>query len=230
MIDQVGTKEEHEAVAEMLPWFINGSLTGVEAARVEAHLQRCQNCHEHLEFLRAVGRNGIEQAPAWQASPAHFAGILAEVERFETQSGSASQQKKKAGVSFMQRLKRGFRQTPGAVRWTLAVESFVLAALVMVLVVPQLRIGSTVSGDYQTLSDADSVSKLERSARFRILFNHDGMAISDLVDLLKQVRGQIVEGPTQLGFFTVAVEKGDADAAKAALQKHPNIRLVQKME
>lgn len=230
MIDQVGTNEEHEAVAEMLPWFINGSLTGKEAARVETHLQRCQDCREHLDFLRAVSRENVEQAPAWQASPAHFAGILAEVEQLEAKSETELPLKKKEGLSLLAKLKRGFRQTPTAVRWTLATESFALAALVMVLVVPQLRIENTVPGEYRTLSDADPISKLESSARFRILFDHDGMTTSDLVALLKQVHGQIVEGPTQLGFFTVAVVKNDEDATKAVLQKHPKIRLVQKIE
>jgi anti-sigma factor RsiW len=36
--------EEHLAVQALLPWFVNGTLRGAEALRVEAHLGECERC------------------------------------------------------------------------------------------------------------------------------------------------------------------------------------------
>lgn len=39
-------------VRELLPWFVNGTLTGEEQAMVEQHLRRCRRCRAEVEELR----------------------------------------------------------------------------------------------------------------------------------------------------------------------------------
>src|SRR5690348_5316756 len=45
---------EHGAAAELLPWFVNGTLDPHEHARVARHLLDCLACNKELEALREV--------------------------------------------------------------------------------------------------------------------------------------------------------------------------------
>ena len=37
---------EHDKVLELLPWFVNGTLSADETGRVETHLAGCAECRE----------------------------------------------------------------------------------------------------------------------------------------------------------------------------------------
>jgi len=57
---------------DLLPWYVNGSLSAAEQQRVEAHLQECGTCRAEVELLRAmrdVSKQVTEPVPgqfAWQ--------------------------------------------------------------------------------------------------------------------------------------------------------------------
>jgi len=42
----------HREAAELLPWFLNGTLDGLERSRVEGHLAECIACRQEAEDLR----------------------------------------------------------------------------------------------------------------------------------------------------------------------------------
>jgi len=46
--------ERHREIAELLPWYANGTLSADERARVERHLQRCAGCRRELEELEGL--------------------------------------------------------------------------------------------------------------------------------------------------------------------------------
>lgn len=47
---------EHEAVQQLLPWHINGTLSPEETARVEGHLGECAECRDDLAAERSLAR------------------------------------------------------------------------------------------------------------------------------------------------------------------------------
>ena len=52
--------DEHRVVQALLPWFVNGTLDGMEASRVEAHLMQCERCQTDAaqqDRLRALPAN-----------------------------------------------------------------------------------------------------------------------------------------------------------------------------
>ena len=42
--------DEHQDLAELLPWYVTGQLDGPERARVEAHLGGCAQCQAEVRF------------------------------------------------------------------------------------------------------------------------------------------------------------------------------------
>ncbi len=47
-------KPRSECPEDMLPWFVNHTLTPSQQQEVEAHLKRCRRCQEEVEWLRTV--------------------------------------------------------------------------------------------------------------------------------------------------------------------------------
>lgn len=67
-------------VAELLPYYANGTLDGADRARVEAELAACPSCSEELrelERLSAALRERADEAP--QPSPAVLDDVLARI-------------------------------------------------------------------------------------------------------------------------------------------------------
>lgn len=65
------TDSEHHP-DELLPWYVNASLSAFEQQQVESHLQQCGRCRGEVELLRAMRdstKQTAEPAPgefAWQ--------------------------------------------------------------------------------------------------------------------------------------------------------------------
>ena len=62
---------EHDAVQQLLPWHVNGTLAAEETARVEAHLAECEECRHDLsrerELAREVALLPLDVDEGWQA-------------------------------------------------------------------------------------------------------------------------------------------------------------------
>lgn len=62
---------EHDAVQQLLPWHVNGTLSSDETARVEAHLAECETCRLDLagerELARDVALLPLDVDEGWQA-------------------------------------------------------------------------------------------------------------------------------------------------------------------
>ncbi len=65
------TDSEHHP-EELLPWYVNATLSASEQQQIESHLQQCGRCRGEVELLRAmrdVSKQTAESAPgefAWQ--------------------------------------------------------------------------------------------------------------------------------------------------------------------
>lgn len=58
------TKTQHPE--ELLPWYVNGTLSDSEKTEVERHIGQCEQCRaeiEMLQIIRDVAKQSIEQAP-----------------------------------------------------------------------------------------------------------------------------------------------------------------------
>ena len=67
----------HQDTWTVLPWYANGTLHDDGRARVETHLATCTACRAELRRCRALARAvQVAEAPVWEPSPEHLAGLL----------------------------------------------------------------------------------------------------------------------------------------------------------
>ena len=218
-------KNEHETIAELLPWLVNGTLSAKESKRVEAHLQHCDQCRNQVSQLQVVNKQVAEQKSKWQPSSAHFSSILSEVERLEPAVPKQKKTKHKSWSGFFQNL----LQTPTPVRWTLALESVAIVALLTVWnISPQMDLLSGVEM-YQTLSDSPQEKPAQDMGRIRLLLD-DAMTTAELTQLLQQTETQIRQGPSALGLFIIEVPQQRVDQTLEIFLSHQHIRLAKKLE
>ncbi len=216
---------DHEAIEKLLPWLVNGSLSVEESERVEVHLQHCEKCRSQFSQLQTINKQVAEEKSEWQPSSAHFSSILSEVEHLEAvapEQKKIKQSKSNRRSGFFQSL----WQTPTPVRWTLALESMALVALLTIWnISPQSILQSDVEL-YQTLSDNPQDSPASNMSRIRLLLN-DAMTAVELTQLLQQTDAQIRQGPSALGIYIVEVPEEKAKQSLKKLQNYQYIRLAE---
>ncbi len=215
--------DPHRDIEELLPWYANGTLDPAETAAVEQYLAQYPVRRAELEQCRALAAMiEAHDPPTWQPAPEAFDRLMAEVNSLEAEV-TPIPAPAQTGASLWQRALEWLRNTPSPVRWTLAVESLAMAALVLVVLLP-----AAVPTDpgYETLSNGEALTTAARR-QVRVVFD-DRMSIGELRTLLRGVAGHIIAGPTPLGVYTVAVT-GDEPLERAltALRAHPQVRLVE---
>ncbi len=57
----------HRETRDLIPWWVNGRLTGEEARRVESHLAQCAECRADVDVEHRV------RAAVRQKSPVEYA-------------------------------------------------------------------------------------------------------------------------------------------------------------
>ena len=197
---------EHDKVLELLPWFVNGTLSADETSRVEAHLEGCAECREALEFERQLAR-GVATLPlnvndSWNAMEQRLGD-----ERREPAPSS--------NVHFLR------RRVP--VAWAGA---GALAAAATVAIVLGLPAGQQPLTDqtYHTLS----APRTATPGQIVVLFKPDTTEQQVRVILSAQ-NARVVDGPTAAGAYVLHVD-GTPTQALNALRQSSQIVLAEPIE
>lgn len=218
-------RNEHQAIEKLLPWLVNGSLSADESERVKTHLLHCEQCRCEVSQLQLMNKHVAEEESEWQPSSAHFSSILSEVERLESAAPKQKKTKHNGWSIFVQNL----LQTPKPVRWTLALESVAIVALLTVWnISPQMGIPSDVEL-YQTLSDSPQDKPASDMSKIRLLLN-DLMTIVELNQLLQQGGAQIHQGPSALGIYIIELPQDKAKQSLEIFRNHQHIRLAELLD
>lgn len=197
--DDRSTLNPHEEIEALLPWYANGTLTPAETATVEQHLAQCPACRAELKQCHALATAVRDNAESWQPAPGGFDRLMAEIDRLEPKPTPA----KTRSPPLFQRILDWLGATPNPVRWTLALESMAVAALLLVVAVPMPR----TTPEYETLS-SDTAQPAATGPRLRVVFA-DSATAGDIRQLLRDIDGNIIAGPTALGVYTVALPATD---------------------
>ena len=186
---------EHDSVQKLLPWFVNGTLSGREAERVQSHLSECGECRDDLAFERKLA-HGVATLPlnaddGWNAMQLRMAQEAPQVR----ESGPV-------------RLLR--RRVP--VGW--AMVGSLAASVALAVVLTGVRPGSAPQQTYHTLGSAPADSR----GQVVVLFKPDTTEQQMRIVLTAQ-GARLVDGPTAAGAYVLHVDNGDpADAIKALRQ------------
>ncbi|MEQ1527833.1 MAG: zf-HC2 domain-containing protein [Methylococcales bacterium] len=218
---------DHHALVGLIPWYVKGNLTADENAALKQHLSDCKICQQEELNCRALTKSLPVSGEAWNTSPAHFAGILANVDKLEAQQKLKQSAPELSAAGFFQRIAKLFAQTPRPVRWTLAAESLAFAMLAAVMVLPG-QVNPGKSALFETLTNAEP-AQTSAGQVLRVVFD-DTMTAKELTELLAQSKAQIRQGPSSVGAYSVEVPVQDAAQALVIFQAHAKVRLALPVE
>lgn len=213
----------HQDILELLPWFVNGTLSDTEAARVAAHVRDCADCAHELAQCRVMAE-GVKEISdntinTWQPSATHFANLMRQVD-------AAARQPARGVLAQIQDWFAWLDVTPNPARWALGLQS----ALVLMLAVVWLVEPGEQPG-YQTMSSAAPQAAADQTT-FKIVFADD-IIEKELRGLLHGVAAEIVAGPSALGVYTLRMSKSgtpdQTQQAMLALRAHPKVRLAEQV-
>jgi anti-sigma factor RsiW len=176
------TDQSDRELEELLPAYVNGTLSNEQHAVVEAYLTRHINARAEVIWLRALRRR-MQRLPA----------------------------SKPPGELGWQRLRLSLREAgrvaPGPGWWKPAMAAAALIIAVQAAILVDLR---PWEGDFRPLS-----GPVEEGGLVQVQF-HPSASMAEIRELLLQVDGRIVDGPSAVGLYRVRIGSGDASAQVVA--------------
>lgn len=187
---------DHHAVTQLIPWYVNGSLNEAEMATVEAHLEACADCR------RAVRTDVAE------ARQLHTGLDDARIDALTARRGREFD-------ILRGRLNRAApRRRPGAPnRWVPAIA----ALLVIGAVLPAVWLAPAPAVYQLRTSQAPGEAPV-----LQLVFR-DGTSSED-IDLLIRTSGTLIGRPSTGGVYRVALASDDPAALLARIRAHPLVR------
>jgi hypothetical protein len=179
----------HERAFELLPWLVNGTLTGGEREAVERHARACIACRRELKEQQRLHAALRDHGTADVSAEAGFDRLQRDLDPFV--SARRQWRKRYAAIA------------PFAV--SAAAGIAVLAVLLWFTPLPELA----GNGDYSTLAAPPTTA----TPLLDVVFAEDTTA-ADMQALLDDIGGEIVAGPSELGRYSVRVSGGRADAER----------------
>lgn len=199
---KVTSKNEHQKVWNLLPWYINHSLDPVEQDIVRKHVETCITCRIELnQQQRLFGK--IQQIDLLQqVSQVSFARLK---KRMEDQSKPSTlaehikpERKPKLPYQFLD-----------FVKYTAWAAGLLLLAMPFLLNHPMNEPG--LKGEYRTL--ASPIEGEQKSNVVRIVFA-DQLNPKQIEAILNGVSGHVVKGPSQNGIYEVRIGNQPANSQK----------------
>lgn len=106
------------------------------------------------------------------------------------------------------------------VRWTLAVQALAVAGLAVTLAITQMQ-----RPEFETFSTPSPAATA--TGHLRLVFAETASE-KDIRTLLHGIGGTIVDGPGDMGIYTVMLsDPATVNAALATLRRHPDVKLAQ---
>ena len=172
----------HSRALELLPWFVNGTLSGAEREGVEAHVRACIACRRELK----------EQQRLYGAVRARRTADVSAEAGFDRLDRSIDE----AAPARRRWTTRYATAVPFAIAAAAGVA--VLAVLLWFTPLPELA-----NGEYSTLATQPASEAL----LLDVVFAEDTTAV-EMQQLLADIGGEIVAGPSKLGRYSVRVADG----------------------
>ncbi|MCH9650565.1 MAG: hypothetical protein K0U98_20185 [Deltaproteobacteria bacterium] len=210
----------HQAAWNSLPWLANGTLEGEELHSLLDHLKVCTTCRSELSFLPELRTSLGALAVQEEAAPDPAASFRRLMTRIDGEARGLATEGTGFGSNFLQ----AWRLVPVWGRRLMLAQGTALVVLaVLVLGLPsafsgvEARSGSKAepdlgqqieSGQFRTLSDP-GVPTLASGLQLRVIFDPETPE-GRLRELVRGCGGNIVEGPSGVGVYTVAVSEGSA--------------------
>lgn len=186
----------HGRIWELLPWYVNDTLSERERERVEAHLADCPRCQEEERVCRRTAeavRNAGEVSPS--PHPVQLQRMLARIEAFEE---NAYEERARGGWGRLGAIFSASEARPGRLRMALVAQAAMILLLVGALAWQQAHQIYDTKSDHAVPVPVPSL---------HVLFTPQASA-QEVRELLHSVQGRITDGPSPMGVYTVVVPAG----------------------
>jgi hypothetical protein len=217
----------HEEIAALLPWYVNGTLSGEEVSAVETHLADCASCQQErqaLLFLASAVKASSEALPLPSADL--MERVMARV-REARDSGPPREKPFRAWLMIP------VFSRPGWAVAQLAI-SLLLAVALAVFVWRAGQYESRAAEEKQRAERAEAllIEERKRNDRYETLYGpepqpdkqgirlkvafQENASEKAVRELLVSLNASLVSGPSLPGFYTLAVSiPAGADQRKA---------------
>lgn len=211
--------------AILLPGYVNRTLTPEEHQQVENHLQSCPICRQELQEVKTMQtalQAAIQKRPG--PSSAAFAKVMSRIHQ-DTQMAPQNI-RRESDPSWWESMENTFRSL-FAIRWVPALAGFLIVGqavlLLSILGGPEGQVvdrpGPIIDRGIPEGTPAIALIKIQ------IEFV-DNAQENQIRSLVQKLGGQIVNGPTSEGLYTLAfVNKGNnsSDSILSTLNTHPEL-------
>lgn len=205
MVDIIHLNDDpHEQTQLLLPWYVNGALTGAELAKVVKHLSSCAECREDVAMERAMAAQ-IKALPG--AADSGWAKLKARVDGAETAPDNG------AVTPFRRRI---------PLWWALAAQAASLAILVPLATFGLMRPPPAL---YRTLGSPPSAA----AGNVIVVFRPESSEAT-LRAILVQNQARIVDGPTSTDAYVLHVAAEQRQAVLARLKSDRNVVLAEPID
>ncbi len=200
-------EREHEEVNLLLPWYQNATLAAGERARVEAHLAACAPCRGELALVQDTAQ-AVRELDEAEPAPAPWAYARLEVRMNEAEAARLPNRLAAWWAALWQ------QPVPVPVFRRAAVGVFAVL-LAQAVVIGGLALRERREA-YRVLGGPSACQA--PAACLQVVFTETATEAAIRQALLK-ARVQIVEGPSALGRYTLALNGGGAapEAVERAL-------------
>jgi hypothetical protein len=221
---------EHARAHELLPWMVNGSIEGRDAAWLDTHLAGCADCRGELAAQQRV-RDAIAREPTVEFAPqAAFNRLWKRIEADAHGSPVADDAVADSrGAAEGRDSSRPPRARPArthAAPW-LRVALVAQAAAIAVLCVTLWR--APASPSYHTVTDAP-VGPAVNGPVVKAIFD-DQVRLADVKDILAASGLVVAAGPSEAGVYTLTPRDAQiADIPPTTLERlraDPRVRFVE---
>jgi hypothetical protein len=207
--DTVGV-DVHKRVWGLLPWFVNGRLSKEESQTIEDHLSECVLCRRERDVQAKIHDAVRPNDAVAFASEASFRKLMADIDADE--------------------VRKRTHHGPPWMKWLVAAVVVESVALVGWGAWAFTGAGRAASPDarYVTVSDPTENTTTADVSRVRVVFASQA-TLGDMQSLLRSIQGHVIDGPTENGVYTIALDQsGGLEADRvSALRASAHVRFAE---
>lgn len=211
-------------IAAALPWYVNGTLRGMECDQVADHLQHCEACRAELDsLLKLSSRLQAAYRTLPEPSPQVRKAVMAEV-----QSATQAKAAKPGRVPLPELIRSWFapRWAPTFALAVVLMQAGLLAFYALSTQAPQVdpsREGGNPSPEVTSRSLAAAPLRLS------VVFNPLATE-REIRSALQELGANVVAGPTEAGAYLIEIAPGDPQVLQRKLTAlRENRQLVQRV-
>lgn len=197
------TRDRHEEVRVLLPWYVTGRLDADERARLEAHLRDCPGCQAALRQERQLASAACELP-------------------LEADQGWTELRQRIEAQAEPRPLRRIARMlaAPGLIGWTL-VAQFLVAVLIVGLAAPISQ-----RPRYHALGAPPPPAAVGDAV---VIFRPEAK-VAEFSRALRASGARLVDGPTEADAYVLAIPLERRSAALARLRADSAVALAEPLE